>query len=103
LPGITWCSALIADDPATAVPPLKWIPCASGRSGCTQAVVDWGSGSTSRFSFADPDPVRLIGGKAYLNYFRQGEGLDVLQLLDGSTYPFDEPRTRVAREITLGC
>lgn len=56
-PGVPDCGTLVAANPASSVGPLRWTTCASGRAGCRELVVDWGSGDR-RLEVGYPEPVR---------------------------------------------
>ena len=44
IPGLpASCGVRIAVEPSVSLPPFPWKPCASGRVGCEQFIVDWGA------------------------------------------------------------
>jgi len=64
------CDALVADDPASSVGPLKWERCASGRSGCRQLVVNWTTEPGHVIDVHRTDVVRLVQSTPYIVYRR---------------------------------
>ena len=70
IPGVDTCISMVANDPATAIPPLKWAACRSGRAGCQKLVVDWVEPSREHLGFGRPEPMKLIAGRLVLSYAR---------------------------------
>jgi hypothetical protein len=96
IPGINNPNCLIAENPAVAVPPLEWQPCANNRAGCKKLNKTWTTkpGAGIGFGFnAEPRAVRL-GGKPHLLHqmgvpegygVHDGEYLNVVRGFDGVT------------------
>ncbi len=64
------CSERIPVDVNASVPILQWIPCASGRAGCSRLLVDWTPYRGATITFDEPEGVRLVHGAAVATYNR---------------------------------
>lgn len=65
------CPDRVAIDPKSAVPPLSWKACASGKAGCERADVDWSPQRYGGVYFVDPEPIRRINGTVRISYVRK--------------------------------
>lgn len=72
IPGVpSYCADMVSTTPSVAIPKWTWAPCASGRKGCQRLVTDWGAATNGKLlDFPWVEPVRLVGGKAYLSYLQ---------------------------------